>query len=91
MLLRGAQYFQCASQLLLQALFVSRSFEMADIHIYHPLCIAAGAVFPPVAVSLVAIRFYVRRQQGSHIGIDDWLTVPAVESTLVDTRIVFTN
>ena len=55
---------------------------MADIHIRYPLCIAAGAVFPPVASALVAMRFLARRQQSSKIGIDDWLTIPALVSSM---------
>lgn len=51
---------------------------MADIQIHAPLCLAAGAVFPPVCAGLVALRFYARRQQGNRYELDDWLTIPAL-------------
>ena len=55
---------------------------MADIHIHAPLCIAAGAIFPPVCATLVALRFYARRAQGVGFGYDDWLVLPALVSVL---------
>lgn len=51
---------------------------MAQIHIRAPLCIAAGAVLPPVCCGLVAMRFYARRQQNHRYQADDWLTLPAL-------------
>lgn len=51
---------------------------MADMHIHAPLCIAAGAIFPPVCAGLVALRFYARRQQGNGLKLDDYLTIPAL-------------
>jgi len=49
---------------------------MATIHIYAPLCIAAGAIFPPVCATLVALRFHSRKMQKAPLGWDDWLTIP---------------
>ena len=51
---------------------------MADVHIHAPLCIAAGAILPPICAGLVCLRFYARQQQGKRFGADDWLTVPAL-------------
>lgn len=50
---------------------------MAEIHIYAPLCIAAGALFPPICIGLVALRLVARKRGSLPIGLDDWLTVPA--------------
>ena len=55
---------------------------MADVHIHAPLCIAAGAILPPVCAGLVCLRFYARQQQGKRFGADDWLTVPALVMSL---------
>ena len=50
---------------------------MADIHIYAPLCISAGAVLPVVCVSLLAARFYARRRQKMMYELDGWLFIQA--------------
>ena len=39
--------------------------------------IAAGVVLPVLGIIVVALRFHARRIQKAHVGIDDWLTVPA--------------
>ena len=43
---------------------------MADIHVTTPLCIAAGAIFPPVCAIVVGLRFYGRRRQKADLGAD---------------------
>lgn len=43
---------------------------MADVHIYAPLCVAAGAVFPPICAILVGLRFYARKKQRVSTGLD---------------------
>ena len=53
---------------------------MAPIHITPPLLIAAGAIWPPVCATVVALRFLARRVQSVQIGIDDWLILPALVS-----------
>ena len=59
---------------------------MANVHIYAPLCIAAGAIFPPVCTGLVMLRFYARRQQGNPFKADDWLTIPALVTLTTTSR-----
>ena len=41
---------------------------------------AAGIVLPLVCTTIVGLRFYVRKTQKVSIGIDDWLTIPALVS-----------
>ena len=46
------------------------------------LILLAGAVLPPICVLFVALRFYIRRVQGSRLLTDDWLTIPALVRSL---------
>lgn len=67
---------------------------MAHVPIYAPLCLAAGAIFPPLCSGVVALRFYARKQEGNQYRIDDWLTVPALVrekllSIISETRLIF--
>ena len=55
---------------------------MAPIHITPPLLIAAGAIWPPVCATVVALRFIARRVQSVQLGIDDWLVLPALVSNM---------
>ena len=55
---------------------------MAPIHITPPLLIAAGAIWPPVCATVVALRFIARRVQNVQLGIDDWLVLPALVSNI---------
>ena len=43
--------------------------------------LAAGIVLPVLGILLVGLRFYTRILQKSFIGIDDWLTLPALVSS----------
>ena len=40
--------------------------------------VAAAVVLPMVDIIAVALRFFTRRKQRLPIGIDDWLTIPAL-------------
>lgn len=51
---------------------------MASERLTAPLIITAGAIWPPVCVSVVALRFYTRKTQNAMLGSDDWLTIPAL-------------
>lgn len=44
--------------------------------------IAVGAVLPGLATIAVALRFYSRRLISVHLGIDDWLIVCSLVSSL---------
>ena len=52
--------------------------EMASEQLTAPLVITAGAIWPPVCATVVALRFYTRRVQTAQLGSDDWLTIPAL-------------
>ena len=56
---------------------------MAHIQIHAPLCIAAGALLPPICTGLVVLRFYARRRKANAIEIDDLLTIPALVCLLL--------
>ncbi len=45
---------------------------------YHGEVIAAGAIFPAVAIIVVGLRFWTRRIKKVALGADDWLIVPAL-------------
>ena len=45
---------------------------------YHGQVIAAGTVFPAVAIIVVGLRFWTRLRQKLRFGADDWLIVPAL-------------
>ena len=51
---------------------------MASERLTAPLVITAGAIWPPVCATVVALRFYTRRAQTAQLGPDDWLTIPAL-------------
>ncbi|MCJ1373636.1 hypothetical protein MMC20_004864 [Loxospora ochrophaea] len=51
---------------------------MADVRISHSLVIAASAIWPPICLTTVGLRFYTRRVNSVTLGLDDWLTIPAV-------------
>ena len=51
---------------------------MSSIIVTPPIVIAAGAIFPPLCASLVALRFYSRKVANLSYGLDDWLTIPAL-------------
>ena len=51
---------------------------MASERLTAPLVITAGAIWPPVCVTVVALRFYTRKTQTAKLGYDDWLTIPAL-------------
>lgn len=40
--------------------------------------IAAGTVLPILAIIAVILRFFVRSRQQAAVGLDDWLTIPAL-------------
>lgn len=43
---------------------------------------ALGAVLPVICIFIVALRFFIRHVQGVRIGIDDWLSVGGLVSTV---------
>ena len=45
---------------------------------YHGQVLAAGAVFPAVAIIIVGLRFWTRSRQKANFGADDWLMIPAL-------------
>ena len=51
---------------------------MASERLTAPLVITAGAIWPPVCATVVALRFYTRKTQTARLGFDDWLTIPAL-------------
>lgn len=51
---------------------------MASERLTAPLVITAGAIWPPVCVTVLALRFYTRKTQTAKLGFDDWLTIPAL-------------
>lgn len=53
---------------------------MASIRLTPPLVIAAGAIWPPVCVAVVTLRFVARRMQNAPLKADDWLVLPALVS-----------
>ena len=44
--------------------------------------LAAASTLSAVAIILVGLRFYVRKMQRAHIGIDDWLIVIGLAMTV---------
>ena len=66
-----------------QALFAQESPIMAEISYTPDLFIAAGAVLPPLCAAAVGLRFYTRLHYGMKLGMDDWLVLPALVSTLL--------
>ena len=42
--------------------------------------LAVGAVFIPVSVLVVGLRFAAKRCQRSNLHIDDWLMIPSLVS-----------
>lgn len=44
--------------------------------------LAAGAVFPAVAIVIVALRFFVRSTQKARYGADDWSALAALVSAV---------
>lgn len=51
---------------------------MASVIVHPPLLWVAGTLWPPVTGAIVAARFATRRAQRTSIGVDDWLTIPAL-------------
>ena len=39
---------------------------------------ALAAVLMTIAIVAVPLRFYARAHQGTHLGWDDWLMIPAL-------------
>jgi hypothetical protein len=42
--------------------------------------LTAGALFPPLCIIAVALRFYTRRVQKLELRLDDWLLLPSLVS-----------
>ena len=55
---------------------------MADIRLSPPYMYSLGAIWPPVCGAVVGLRFYVRRAQRTNIGVDDWLALTVLVSTI---------
>lgn len=43
---------------------------------------AVGVVWAPACTAVVILRFVVRRYQRTNLQADDWLTIPALVSTI---------
>ena len=43
-----------------------------------PFVWTAGTILPVLCIAIVSARFIVRRQQHVKLGVDDWLTLPAL-------------
>ena len=51
---------------------------MASDRISYTLVTSAAAIWPPLCLGAVCLRFYSRRVDKVRLGPDDWLTIPAL-------------